>query len=146
MTGVWAPQMFMAVGTAVRRVGFACVAADREGCYSGSMNGILPVEVLAGHLISSTDALASASAPSSMSTVDTGEAITEPNECDKRPNGFLPAKDAPLGTEITGAGAGGFLGGDDTRGQNVAGRMGRTISTKLIPKRPCVRWGRTASH
>src|SRR5208337_2301855 len=49
MAGVLAPQMFKAIGAAVRRTGFAYAAVGCEGDYSGSMNGILPVEVLAGH-------------------------------------------------------------------------------------------------
>ncbi len=41
--------MFKAIGTAVRRTGFAYEAAGCEGNHSGSMNAILPVEVPAGH-------------------------------------------------------------------------------------------------
>ena len=41
--------MFKAIGTAVRRTGFAYVAAGCEGNHSGSMNAILAVEVPAGH-------------------------------------------------------------------------------------------------
>jgi hypothetical protein len=39
-------QMFKAIGTAVRSTGFAYEAVGCEGNYCGSMNGILPVEVL----------------------------------------------------------------------------------------------------
>ncbi len=39
-------QMFKAIGTAVRSTGFAYEAVGCEDNYSGSMNGILPVEVL----------------------------------------------------------------------------------------------------
>ncbi|MFZ0942472.1 MAG: nickel pincer cofactor biosynthesis protein LarC [Syntrophobacteraceae bacterium] len=49
MAGVQAPQMFKAIGTAVRSTGFAYVAVGCEGNYFGSMNAILPVEVLEGH-------------------------------------------------------------------------------------------------
>jgi uncharacterized protein (TIGR00299 family) protein len=48
MAGVLATQMFKAVGTAVRRTGFAYVAVGCDGNESGSMDAILPVEVLAG--------------------------------------------------------------------------------------------------
>lgn len=43
------PEVFRTIGSIVRKAGFAYATVDCEGYRTGSMNEILPVEVLAGH-------------------------------------------------------------------------------------------------